>query len=82
MFLAFTLILAEAAEGIWVDVCSYGRKCSPCGVLTMTPKGQWGGVYCLGGMIAGNEIQLKHSYQSLGFCEIEIFGKTLREYFK
>ena len=66
----------EKIEGIWVEVCSYGRSCLPCGILTSTPRGHWGGVYCLGGMISGNEVQLRHSYQTLVLCEVEIFGKT------
>ena len=59
-----------------MDVCSYGRRCIPCGVLTATPSGEWGGVYCVGGMIPGNEVQLRHSYQTLVLCEVAIFGKT------
>ena len=30
----------------------------------------------MGGMIPGNEVQLRHSYQPLVLCEVEIFGKT------
>ena len=68
------VILAFEAEGLWVDVCSHGIQCLPCGVMTSTKPGDWAGVYCLGGFIAGNEVQIRHKYQTLGFCEVEIIG--------
>ena len=62
-------------EGIFVDVCIFGGTCKPCGVVTKTDLGKTSGVYCLGGLIEGNEIQLTHSYERLQFCELEAFGK-------
>ena len=38
--------------------------------------GDWGELYCLGGMIAGNAIILQKPYSPLQFCEIEVFGST------
>ena len=65
----------DTAEGIFVDVCSH-FQCQPCGVAFKTEPGIWSGVYCLGGMIPGDEIQLTHSYKKLSFCGVEVFGKT------
>ena len=62
-------------EGIFVDICSYGIECIPCGVATLTDPRKWAGVYCTGGMIAGNEIQLRHAYNPLLICGIEVSGK-------
>ena len=62
-------------EGVFVDVCIYGQKCLPCGVVTLTELGGKAEIYCLGGMIEGNEIQLTHFTQRLHFCGIDVFGK-------
>ena len=65
------------AEGLWVDVCSHGIQCLPCGVMTSTKPGHWGGVYCLGGFIAGNEVRIRHKYQTIRICEVEIIGNAV-----
>ena len=65
------------AEGLWVDVCSHGIQCLPCGVMTSTKPGHWAGVYCLGGFIAGNEVRIRHGYQPMHICEVNIIGKTV-----
>ena len=57
--ITFFLRQGTSMEGIFVDVCSYGIKCTPCGVATMTDPDKWAGVYCTGGIVAGNEIQLR-----------------------
>ena len=63
-------------EGLFIDVCSYGAQCLPCGVAGKTAPGEWAGVYCLGGKIEGNIIKVNHPFRSLELCEIEIFGKS------
>ena len=65
------------AHGLWVDVCSHGISCLHCGLMTSTKPGDWGGVYCLGGSIAGNEVRIRHKYQTMRFCEVEIIGKEI-----
>ena len=61
-------------EGIWVDVCKHGGRCWPCGVATLTSPGKWADVYCLGGGIVGNEVRLRHGYDVLHYCSLDIFG--------
>ena len=64
-------------EGLFVFVCEYGtNRCFPCGVMLSADAATWASVYCTGGMILGNEVQLRHPYERLLFCEIEIFGQT------
>ena len=61
-------------EGVFVSVCSYGERCLPCGVVGISDPHKWTGVYCLGGMILGNEIQINRFHQTLQLCGVEIFG--------
>ena len=64
-------------EGIWIDVCTHGGSCLPCGVATLTPAGKEIEVYCLGGGIHGNEVQLRHGYDELYYCKVKIFGDMI-----
>ena len=65
-------------EGTFVDVCEHGGLCQPCGVVLSAPApGKWGAVYCLAGGIIGNELRLRHGYNQLVLCAIQVFGDEM-----
>ena len=65
-------------EGIQVFVCRFPwSKCLPCGVAAETYPEKWASLYCIGGWVEGNQIKVSHSYETLQFCEIQVFGTEL-----
>ena len=76
-------ILGSTIEGLSVFVCQFpptNRGCRPCGFASSTQEENWTVVYCTGGMVEGNSLEIIHPYNNLKLCEVQIFGKQLGIY--
>ena len=78
-----SLVSEETLEGTFVFVCMTPEEasCLPCGVAQKTSPGEWTTVHCTEGMIEGKHIKVKHSYEKLELCEIQLFGKTIGKFY-
>ena len=62
---------------IRVEVCA-DEACKLCGITNEADKNMWFTVYCKGGPLQGNQIQLTNPTKDyLAFCEMKIYGYGL-----
>ena len=73
----FLFFLVGATKNIQVDVCA-DESCKLCGITEEVDKNRWFTVYCEGGPMQGNLIQLTNpTINYLVFCEMKIYGHGL-----
>ena len=72
--------LSKTLTGTVIEVCLNSYSCSVCGEVLGAQRGQWVFVACrkeTQAMIA-NEVSVHNDRVSLGFCEVEVYGKANR----